>query len=59
MRFTALEDFYSPELKSSYVKGLSYTVRPGDVLLVKLVPTWIDEGKVELGGPEAKIEGSD
>jgi len=27
MQFTALEDFFSPETQSHYVKGLSYTVR--------------------------------
>jgi hypothetical protein len=30
MQFTPLKDFLSPELKSAYCKGLSYTARPAD-----------------------------
>jgi hypothetical protein len=47
MRFRALETFDSVELKSTYVKGLMYTVRPGDYLLAALVTDWLDEKKVE------------
>lgn len=30
MQFTALKDFHSPELKSDYVAGLSYTLKPAN-----------------------------
>lgn len=57
MRFTALQDFYSDETQSHYVAGLSYETRPGDRKLTELVPQWIVDGLVELGGPAAKVMG--
>jgi hypothetical protein len=57
MRFTALQDFYSEETESQYVAGLSYETRPGDRKLIELVPQWIVDGLVELGGPAAKVTG--
>ena len=57
MRFTALQDFYSDETQSQYVVGLSYEARPGDFTLIELVPQWIVDGLVELGGPAAKVMG--
>ena len=54
-RFTALEDFYAEETQSGYVKGLGYTVQ--NEKLGKLVERWISEGKVELGGFVANIQG--
>ena len=71
MQFTPLKNFFSDELRSGYEVGLSYTVRaippnpaiPGDkgtaledTKLAKLLPTWIKEGKVRLGAPDAPIE---
>ena len=48
-RFVANEDFYSPEFKSHYVKGLSYTIRTGNQKLFDIVhDKWIGEGKVSL-----------
>lgn len=57
MRFTALQDFFSEETKSQYVKGLSYTARPQDEVLLSLVPKWVTEGRVQLGGPSAEVSG--
>jgi len=57
MRFTALQDFYSGETQSQYVAGLSYETRPDDRKLSELIPQWIVDGLVELGGPAAKIVG--
>ena len=54
-RFMALEDFYSEETQSHYVKGLGYTVQNDK--LAKLVERWISEGKVELGGAAATVTG--
>ena len=54
MQFTALKDFWSDELDSQYVKGLSYTVRPPDKRLAKLVPKWTDEGKVTIDDESLK-----
>lgn len=41
MEFTALQDFYSPELKSQYTKDLSYNARDPDdpALKVSFSPT--------------------
>jgi hypothetical protein len=57
MRFTALQDFYSEATQSQYVAGLSYETRPGDRRLTELIPQWIVDGLVELGGPAAKVIG--
>ena len=57
-RFTAKQDFFSPETKSQYVKGLGYTVDDGNDKLAGLVKQWLKEGKVELGGPAAKVKGA-
>jgi hypothetical protein len=57
MRFTAVQDFYSEATESQYVAGLSYETRPGDHKLIELVPQWIVDGLVEIGGPVAKIAG--
>ena len=57
MRFTALQDFYSDETQSQYVAGLSYETRSDDHKLIELVPQWIVVGRVELGGPVARIAG--
>lgn len=54
MQFTPLGNFTDDELMSSYLVGLSYTVRPGDVLLAAKVPEWLKQGKVRLGAPDAK-----
>ena len=48
IRFTALETFDSAELQSTYVKGLGYTLRPGNRLLGTMLEGWLKEGKVEL-----------
>jgi hypothetical protein len=56
-RFQALVDFRSSELRSEYVKGLSYTVGPADRALTELLPIWVAEGKVRLGGAEAEMRG--
>lgn len=57
MRFTALQDFYSDETQSQYVAGLNYEARPGDRKLIELVPQWIVDGLVQMGGPAAKVMG--
>lgn len=49
MVFTALQDFWSEELQSQYCQHLTYTVRPGDTTLARLVPTWVSEGKITIG----------
>ncbi len=45
--FTPTEDFFSKELNSSYVKGMSYNLRAGNVKLLKLVDEWRSEGLVK------------
>jgi hypothetical protein len=59
MRFTVVDDFYSEELGSQYVAGLSYEARDADDKLKKLIPKWIKEGKVREGGPEATVSGKE
>lgn len=53
IQFTPLVDFHSEEFHSDYCVGLSYTARPEDAKLRSLLPTWIKDGKVRLGVPDA------
>ena len=47
-QFRVRADFYSPELKSQYVTGLTYTIRDGNSDLAKLADNWAEEGRIEL-----------
>lgn len=58
-RFTVIDNFESEELQSQYVAGMSYQARDEDEELLALIPKWIEEGKVRLGGPAAIISGGD
>lgn len=51
--FTPVEDFFSEEFQSQYVKGLSYQAKPEDGKLLALLPEWVEAGKVYLGSPKA------
>jgi hypothetical protein len=57
VRFIAVQDFYSAETQSHYVAGLSYETRPGDHKLIEMIPQWIVDGLVRMGGPQAKVSG--
>lgn len=48
MRFQALETFDSPETRSTYVKGFSYTIRPGNEILARLAKDWLGRGMIEM-----------
>lgn len=58
--FYAIKTFTSSETGSTYIDGLSYTIRPGNRYLNHLAEVWALEGKVAFEHkPEskAKIEG--
>ena len=56
MRFMANEDFWCEELKSQYVKGLTYTVHYPTSRLAGYAKRWLEEGKIDEGfGPAATI----
>jgi hypothetical protein len=57
MRFQALQNFWCEELKSAYEAGMYYTARPENHVLLRLLPKWIEEKKVKLGGPAARVTG--
>lgn len=60
MRFRVFEDFHSPELKSFYVTGLTYTLRADNQLLSALLPQWVAEGKVKIladSEPQSQLTG--
>ena len=59
MPFVALVDFWSEDLRSGYVAGLSYTAYDDDDhrRLRELLPQWVKEGKVSLGGPASGVRG--
>lgn len=48
IRFTIIHDFYEKELKSHYLKGMSYTLKPGNKLLAKHLKTWVEDGLAAL-----------
>lgn len=64
VHFTPIDDFSSDEFQSLYLKGMTYTIRPGNTRLAEAVERWLAEGKVRLGTPEtpradaAKITGA-
>lgn len=43
--FQALQTFECKETKSTYVQGLTYTVKPGNRLLGALAEVWVLQGK--------------
>lgn len=45
--FLALSTFYSPEFKSTYAQGLTYTIKHGNRYLNALAEVWKVEGKIE------------
>lgn len=60
IHFVALADFDAPEAASSYVKGLSYRIRPGNTRLHELVFAkggWLDKKQVKVvtGKPVATV----
>lgn len=55
VQFTPLVEFFSEEFQSTYLVGLSYTMRPQDKKLAGLMPEWIEQGKVRLGTPDAPL----
>jgi len=46
-RFRVLEDFESEELGTTFVQDEVHVADETDVELAKLLPTWVEEGKVE------------
>ena len=57
-RFTVLDDFFDEELQTQYLAGFSYEAREEDELLNRMLPRWIEDGKVREGGPEAVVTGT-
>jgi hypothetical protein len=48
MRFRFLADpEHVPELRSTYLPQMSYTVRPEDTVLAEFAKRWIEIGKAE------------
>lgn len=62
LRFTPTEDFTNTDshgVTHAYVKGLGYSVRPGNKELAKYVETWRAEGKIEVRHvPDARVSGA-
>lgn len=57
--FTPTKDFFSPETRSFYSVGLTYTVRPGNEALAEQVEKWLKDSSVqEVTGKVAAITGS-
>ena len=45
--FVARQDFDAPETKSTYCKGMKYSVREGNEALIQHVDNWVEEGKAQ------------
>lgn len=61
MQFSPTQDFACEELRSEYVTGLVYTIKPGNDVLAKHATQWLAEGKVKLvSGPKpvAQVKGA-
>jgi hypothetical protein len=58
IRFRALEEFFSPEMRSQYCAGMIYSIRPQDALLMNEASNWLNEGKIEIIEAESKISGT-
>ena len=58
IKFRALEDFFSTEMKSQYCAGMLYTIRPQDVVLGNESAKWLSEGKIEIVNAESKVTGT-
>lgn len=59
--FKALQTFESPEMKSTYIEGLSYTINDNNKVLNALAELWALQGKVVFvhdQRPHAKLSGS-
>ena len=57
-RFTAVKDFFSDELQSGYVAGMSYEAQDHDEKLLELIPKWLKEGKIKENGADAIVSGT-
>ena len=55
-RFTVIDGFFSEEMRSEYVAGMSYEAEDGSGLS-ELVDEWIAQGKVREGGPASEVSG--
>ena len=57
--FLALQTFSSPETRSTYVTGMTYTIRPPNRYLNALAEVWALEGKIQFGhtSPPVQIVG--
>lgn len=59
--FTALQDFDSTELRSSYAKGLTYNMVSNNKKLEDLAEVWSLEGKIQfvpMDGTRATLSGT-
>ena len=59
-KFTPIgRSFRDEPRKAEYVLGLQYLVRPEDEYLIRQVPKWIEQGKVEkIAGSTATVNGA-
>lgn len=57
-QFRARKTFHSPELESTYVEGLIYTIRDGNDTLARAAFVWEEDGRIEWIVPTARIGGA-
>lgn len=57
IRFTATRTFDCDELGSTYCEGLSYTALPQDAVLQRLIPGWVQDGRIVLSRGGSTISG--
>lgn len=54
MIFVPLQDFFSDEAKSMYVRGLSYTIAPTNHALRRWATVWHKDGKIRFLDDEGR-----
>lgn len=60
LEFQVTEAFFCEQMKSEYVPGQTYRVRPGNDKLAALLKKWLDEKKaVIVGTNRARVAGQD
>ena len=57
IQFTPLRQFYSDALRSTYLPGYTYTLRPGNDALRVALDEWVRDGSAQIVVTGSRIAG--
>jgi hypothetical protein len=61
MKFVAVRDFFSPEFRSAYAKGMEYTIKANNHALRQAAEGWFADGLIRYAEgadlPHSKVSG--